>query len=59
MVRQLRVVQGRVRMYTFLTGEDSAALLKNRQGRTDRTDIQDIAQQYSELQETPRTFISN
>ena len=59
MVRQLMVAQGRVRTYTFLTGEGSAALLKNRQGRTDRTDIQDIAGQYSELHETPRTFISH
>ena len=37
MVRQLRVAQGRVRTYTFLTGEGSAALLKKGQGRTDRT----------------------
>ena len=37
MVKQLRVAQGRVRTYTFLTGEGSAALLKNGQGRTDRT----------------------
>ena len=37
MVRQLRVAQGRVRTYTFLTGEGSAALLKNGQGRTDTT----------------------
>ena len=37
MVRQLRVAQGRVRTYSFLTGEGSAALLKNGQGRTDRT----------------------
>ena len=38
MVRQLRVAQGRVRTYTFLTGEGSAAVLKNGQGRTDSTD---------------------
>ena len=56
MVRQLRVAQGRVRTYMFLTGEGSAALLKNNQGRTD---IQDIAEQYSELHKTPRTFISH
>ena len=37
MVRQLRVAQGRVRTYTFLTGKGSAALLKNGQGKTDRT----------------------
>ena len=37
MARQLRIAQGRVRTYTFLTGEGSAALLKNGQGRTDRT----------------------
>ena len=37
MVRQLRVEQGRVMTCTFLTGEGRAALLKNRQGRTDRT----------------------
>ena len=37
MVRRLRVAQGRVRTYTFLTGKGSAALLKNGQGRTDRT----------------------
>ena len=37
MARQLRVAQGRVRTYTFLSGEGSAALLKNGQGRTDRT----------------------
>ena len=37
MVRQLRVAQGRVRTYTFLTGEGSAVLLKNAQGSTDRT----------------------
>ena len=36
MVRQLRVAQGRVRTYRFLTGEGSAALVKNGQGRTDR-----------------------
>ena len=36
MVRQLRVAQGRVRTYTFLTGEGSAALLKNAQGSTGR-----------------------
>ena len=36
MVRLLRVFQGRVRTYRFLTGEGSAALLKNRQCRTDR-----------------------
>ena len=36
MVRQLRVAQGRARTYRFLTGECSAALLKNRQCRTDR-----------------------
>ena len=37
MIRQLRVTQGRVRMYTFLTGEGSGALSKNGQGRKDRT----------------------
>ena len=37
MVRQLRVAQGWVRTYTFLTGEGSEVLLKNGQGRTDRT----------------------
>ena len=36
MVRQLRVAQSRVRTYRFLTGEGSAALLKNGQCRTDR-----------------------
>ena len=39
MVRQLRVAQGRVRTYTFLMGEGSAALLKNGQGRTYRTGL--------------------
>ena len=38
MVRQLRVAQGRVRTYTFLTGEGRAALLKNGQGKTDMKD---------------------
>ena len=56
MVRQLRVAQGRVRTYTFLTGEGSAVLLKNGQGRTDR---KDIAEQYPKLHITPRTFISH
>ena len=37
MVRQLRVAQGRVMTYTFLTGMGSETLLKNGQGRTDRT----------------------
>ena len=48
-VRQLRVAQGRVRMYTFLTGEGSAALLKYGQGRTDRTSQSNI-QNYTKLQ---------
>ena len=32
------VAQGRVRTYMFLKGDGSAVLLKNGQGRTDRTD---------------------
>ena len=38
MVRQLRVAHGRVSTYTFLTGEGSAALSKNGQDKTGRTD---------------------
>ena len=37
MVRQLKVAQGRARIYRFLTGEGRAALLKNRLCRTDMT----------------------
>ena len=55
MVRQLRVAHGRVMTYRFLTGEGSTALVKNGQGRAG----QDIAEQYSELHETPRTLISH